>query len=63
MTGIVTDTSGAIVVGADVALVNTATNVSYHATTNSQGFYTIPNVPPGPGYKVTFHRTASSLWL
>jgi hypothetical protein len=56
MTGIVTDMSGAIVVGADVALVNTATGVSYHATTNSQGSYTIPNVPPGPGYKITFSQ-------
>ena len=54
LTGTVTDTSGAIVVGADVALINTATNATYHATTNSLGSYTIPNVPPGPGYKITF---------
>jgi hypothetical protein len=54
LTGNVTDTSGAIIVGADVALVNTATNASYHATTNSLGSYTISNVPPGPGYKITF---------
>jgi hypothetical protein len=54
LTGVVTDTTGALVVGADIALVNTATNASYHATTNSLGSYTIPNVPPGPGYKITF---------
>jgi hypothetical protein len=54
LTGTVTDISGAIIVGADVALVNTATNASYHATTNSLGSYTLPNVPPGPDYKITF---------
>jgi len=53
LTGVVTDTTGAIVPGADVALVNTTTNVSYHAFTNDQGSYTIPNVAPGPGYKLT----------
>jgi hypothetical protein len=54
LTGVVTDTTGAVVVGADINLINTATNASYHATTNSLGSYTIPNVPPGPGYKITF---------
>jgi hypothetical protein len=54
LTGTITDTSGAVIVGADVALVNTATNASYHATTNSLGSYTLPNVPPGPDYKITF---------
>jgi hypothetical protein len=54
LTGVVTDTTGAVVVGADVALVNTTTNASYHATTNSLGSYIIPNVLPGPGYKITF---------
>ena len=53
LTGVVTDTTGAIVPGADVALVNTTTNVSYHSFTNDQGSYTIPNVAPGPGYKLT----------
>jgi hypothetical protein len=54
LTGVVTDTTGALVVGADVALVNTTTSASYHATTNSLGSYTFSNVPPGPGYKITF---------
>lgn len=54
LTGVVTDTTGAVVVGADITLINTATNASYHATTNSLGSYTIPNAPPGPGYKITF---------
>jgi len=54
MTGVVTDSSGAIVPGADVTLVNTTTGTTYHATTNSSGSYTITNVTPGPGYKATF---------
>jgi hypothetical protein len=53
VTGVVTDTSGAVVIGADVTLVNTNTSNVYHGKTNSQGSYTIPNVPPGPGYKLT----------
>ena len=54
VTGVVTDTSGAVIAGADITLVNTATSTSYHATTNSLGSYTISNVSPGPGYKLTF---------
>jgi hypothetical protein len=54
VTGVVTDTSGAVVVGADVTLLNAATGTTYHAKTNSVGSYTISDVPPGPGYKMTF---------
>ena len=54
MTGQVTDSTGAIIPGADVTLVNTTTNTTYHATTTSSGSYTITNVTPGPGYKATF---------
>jgi len=54
VTGVVTDTSDAVIVGASVALVNTTTNASYSAKTNSLGSYIIVNVPPGPGYKLTF---------
>src|SRR5258708_7322848 len=53
VTGVVTDTSGGVVVGADLTMVNTTTNGEYHATTNSVGSYTISNVPPGAGYKIT----------
>jgi carboxypeptidase family protein len=53
LTGSVTDTSGAIVPGANVELVNAATGVDIKVVTNSAGSYTIPNAPPGPSYKVT----------
>ncbi len=54
LTGVVTDSSGAVIRGASVVLVDTATNSTYEATTSSTGAYTIPSVRPGPGYKVTF---------
>jgi Carboxypeptidase regulatory-like domain len=56
MTGTVTDTSGAVVPDANVELVNSATGTVYKVKTNSTGSYTVPNVVPGPGYKVTFSR-------
>jgi Carboxypeptidase regulatory-like domain len=53
LTGIVSDLTGAVIPGANVELVNTSTNATLHATTNSLGSYTFANVPPGPGYKIT----------
>jgi len=56
ITGIVTDETGAVVPGANVELTNPATGQSYKAVTNQEGSYTIPDVPPGPGYKETVSR-------
>src|SRR5579862_8463329 len=53
VTGVVTDSSGAVIPGAKVVLVSTATNLTYTAETNEVGSYSIVNVPPGPGYKMT----------
>ena len=57
MTGVVTDSMGAVIAGANVKLVNTATNASYETTTNGRGSYTFAKVNPGPNYKVTFSKT------
>jgi len=54
ITGTVTDPSGAVVSGTNVTLENPSTSVIYKAVTNSRGEYTIQNVQPGPGYKITF---------
>jgi len=54
ITGAVTDTTGAVVPGADVILQNASTGASYKAVANAEGSYTISDVPPGPGYKITF---------
>jgi hypothetical protein len=56
LTGLVTDSSGAAIPGVSVQLVNTTTNAAYKAVTNGSGSYTLANVPPGPGYKITFSR-------
>jgi hypothetical protein len=45
--GTVTDPGGAVVPGAQVELVNTATNESRKMQTNDAGQYTFPSVPPG----------------
>jgi hypothetical protein len=56
ITGIVTDSTGAVVPGVNVTLANPATGTAYTAVTNEVGSYTIVHVPPGPGYKVSFSR-------
>src|ERR1700678_3771213 len=56
LTGQVTDTSGAVIPGVNVLLVNTTTNATFKAVTNGAGEYTMSSVPPGPGYKLTFTR-------
>ncbi len=45
--GTVTDSSGAIVVGATITVTNTATGVKYPTTTSSQGSYRVIQLPPG----------------
>ena len=52
ISGTVTDSQGANVVGAAVVVTNTDTNVSTPLTTNSSGFYEAPLLSPGP-YQVT----------
>jgi hypothetical protein len=54
ITGTVTDPMGAVVPNIYVLLQNPSTGVEFKGTTNGEGSYTISNVPPGPGYKVTF---------
>lgn len=47
ISGLVTDSSGAVIVGADVLLENDATGVQYSAKTNADGIYLLSNLPPG----------------
>src|SRR6266852_1395034 len=51
VTGLVTDPSGSIIVGATVTITNSQTNVARTTTTNSAGNYTFPALQPGV-YKV-----------
>ncbi|HEV2322744.1 MAG TPA: TonB-dependent receptor [Terracidiphilus sp.] len=53
ITGVVTDSTGALVPGAAVTLQNTTTGAAYKGITNSEGSYIISSVLPGPGYTLT----------
>jgi len=52
VSGVVLDTSGAVIAGASVTLTNTATGVTTPTNTNNEGLYTFPYVQPGV-YDVT----------
>src|SRR5580698_3974675 len=47
ISGTVTDSTGAIVVGAGITVVNTATGVTYHSATDNLGSYRVTQLPPG----------------
>jgi len=47
LSGTVTDPSGAVVVGAQVIVTNTATNVSHSRVANSTGYFEVDNLNPG----------------
>jgi hypothetical protein len=51
ITGLVTDSAGAVVPGASIKVINTATNATVALSTNAEGIYDMPNLVPGP-YKV-----------
>jgi hypothetical protein len=60
ITGVVTDSSGAIIPGVNVTLRNPQTGVTLKAKTESAGAYTIKLVPPGPGYIIKFEAPGFS---
>lgn len=47
ITGRVTDPSGAVVPSANIAITQTSTGVRHKLETNSDGYYTAPQLPPG----------------
>lgn len=47
LSGNVTDPTGAVIANASVKAINTATNLERKTTTNSDGFFTLPLLPPG----------------
>jgi hypothetical protein len=59
ISGLVTDSSGAVIIGADVLLQNDATDIQYSAKTGKDGIYLLSDLPPGtyrlqvskPGFK------------
>ena len=53
LTGVVTDPNGAVIAGSNVTATNKETSFSRTATTNSEGIYTISNLPVGQ-YEIKF---------
>src|SRR5215510_14593810 len=47
LNGTVRDTTGSVVANATISLRNLDTNRTYTATSDSSGFYIVPNLPPG----------------
>ena len=52
LVGNVSDPAGGAIVGAQITAVDTATKVTYHGTTNSEGYYLIQFIQPG-SYNLT----------
>jgi hypothetical protein len=48
ISGLILDPSGRPIVGAEILVVNDGTGVRYPGTTNGEGIYAVPNLPPGP---------------
>ena len=53
VTGVVTDASGAVIVGAEVRLENSETAFSATTMTNREGEYQFLHVAPGEHYRLT----------
>lgn len=47
VSGVVLDPSGGVIVGAEVLVINEATGVQYPGLANNEGYYVVPNIPPG----------------
>ncbi|MGB8536486.1 MAG: carboxypeptidase-like regulatory domain-containing protein, partial [Acidobacteriaceae bacterium] len=59
ITGTVTDSTGAVVVGVTISVVNDGTGIAYSGLTNETGTYRIPELPTGV-YSATFKKSGYS---
>src|SRR5712691_515690 len=59
LSGTITDPSGASIAGAKVSIANKATGITRDVTADAAGFYSAPNLLPGP-YEVTASATGFS---
>jgi hypothetical protein len=60
--GTITDSSGAVVPRAKVTVTDVDTNVSRGLTTDSSGYYSVPDLPPGP-YKVSAEKEGFAIGI
>lgn len=63
ITGVVTDSTGAVVPGASVKIVDTRTNTAYFGKTGGDGSYRIVDLPPGPGYTLIITKDGFQTYL
>lgn len=49
ISGIVTDSSGAVVAGAKIAITDVDRNTTFETTSNETGLYVVSHLPPSPG--------------
>jgi Carboxypeptidase regulatory-like domain len=56
LTGVVTDSSGAVIPDVNVKLTDTKTSSNYETKTNLVGGYTFAKLSPGPGYEIKFTK-------
>ncbi|HEY2976263.1 MAG TPA: TonB-dependent receptor [Pyrinomonadaceae bacterium] len=59
LSGTIVDQNGAVVPGADVTIINTGTGLQRQATTDDEGSFTVPLLPPST-YRVRVQRTGFS---
>ena len=55
LSGVIVDSNGAVVPGADISVVDTAKGLRRQASTNADGMFTVPLLPPG-NYSLTVRR-------
>ena len=60
--GAVSDTSGAVIVGAKVTVKNEATGFTRTAETNASGVYTIDHLPPGDYHVIAVEPDDADRW-
>jgi hypothetical protein len=56
LAGVVTDTSGAVIVGATVQIANPSRGIVQHTVTDNRGQYAIPLLPPDDHYTLTVSK-------
>ncbi len=61
ITGVVSDSMGAVIPATVVTLSNPTTGVTFTQTTDSRGSYRFVDIPPNPGYKETFNHPGFSV--
>ena len=62
ITGRLTDSTGAVIPGASVTIVNISTNFTQTTNTNESGIFRIPGLQPGP-YRVTIEAEGFKTYL